>query len=218
MPDETAPSDQNSESTVQDEAAEQTRKNARMGLSVLLAVTVMIGISFASVPLYSVFCRVTGFGGTTQTAESLPGTILDRIVTVQFNADTSRKLPWIFEPEVRSIKVRLGERGLTAFRAQNKSSHITHGMALYNVTPPKAGKYFHKIQCFCFDEQQLEPNQRVSMPVVFYVDPEMDKDPNMVDVKTITLSYTFFPAETEELEDAVEGFYNDADPAIKATN
>lgn len=194
------------------------QKNTRTGFVVLAVVLGMTALSFAAVPLYSMFCRVTGFGGTTQTAESLPDTVLDRTVTIQFNADTNRNLPWIFKPEQRAIKIRLGERGLAAFHAVNKSSHPTFGMALYNVTPLKVGKYFHKIQCFCFDEQRLEPNQSVSMPVLFYVDPTLNEDPAMDDIKTITLSYTFYPAETEDVEDAIEDFYNDKSPDITNTN
>lgn len=184
------------------------RKNARMGLMVAGVILAMLALSFAAVPMYSLFCRVTGFGGTTQTAQSLPGHVLERTVRVQFNADTNRNLPWQFRPEQRAVTVRLGERGLAAFEAYNKTTKPTAGTAVYNVTPLKAGQYFHKIQCFCFDEQVLEPGQRVSMPVMFYVDPALDKDPNMNDVQTITLSYTFFPADSKTLDDALEAFYN----------
>ena len=192
-----------------DEHAEMSRKNARIGLSILAIVVAMIGLSFASVPLYSLFCRVTGFGGTTQTAESLPETVLNREVTIQFNADTDPNLPWLFKPEERAITVKLGQRGLTAFYAKNKEKEPVTGTALYNVTPLKAGKYFHKIQCFCFDEQTLQPGEDMDMPVLFYIDPKMDEDPNMQDVHTITLSYTFFRAESEQLDGAMERFYNE---------
>ena len=188
---------------------ELTRKNARTGLMVVLVVVVMVGVSFASVPLYDLFCRVTGFGGTTQTAETLPNQVIDREITIQFNADTNRDLPWDFVPEERSIKVKLGQRGLTAYIARNRQQHPTVGTALYNVTPLKAGKYFHKIQCFCFDEQVLAPNEEVSMPVLFYVDPALNDDPNMNDVHTITLSYSFFPAASKALEEALDAFYNE---------
>ena len=184
------------------------QKNARTGLIVLAVVLSMIGLAFASVPLYSLFCRVTGFGGTTQTAAALPDRIIDRIVTVKFNADTGLNMPWEFKPDLREVNVRMGERGLASFTAHNTSNKPVAGTALYNVTPPKAGQYFHKIQCFCFDQQILAPNQKVSMPVMFYIDPAMDDDPNMKDVKVITLSYTFYESETEELESAMEGFYN----------
>lgn len=191
-----------------DPHAAMAQKNARIGLSILAVVIGMAGLAYASVPLYSLFCRVTGFGGTTQVSEALPGVILDRTVTIQFNADTDQHLPWDFAPQERSIQVKLGQKGLTAFTAHNRSPHPITGAALYNVTPLKVGKYFHKIQCFCFSEQTLQAGQQVDMPVLFYVDPKMDEDPNMQDVKTITLSYTFFKAESQELEDAMEGFYN----------
>lgn len=188
--------------------AEISRKNARIGLSVLGAILVMTGLSFASVPLYGVFCRVTGFAGTTQVAEALPDVVLDRKVTVNFNADTDDGLPWYFAPEQRQIEVKLGQKGFTAFIAKNKTDKPITGAAIYNVTPLKVGKYFHKIQCFCFDEQTLDPHEEANMPVLFFVDPKMDEDPNMDDVKTITLSYSFFKAQTQELDNALEGFYN----------
>ncbi len=192
-----------------DPHAEMSRKNARLGLTVLAVVLGMAAMAYASVPLYNLFCRVTGFGGTTQVSQTLPDTVLDRVVTINFNANTDQNLPWDFKPEQRKIEVKLGQRGITAYSATNKMNAPTTGTALYNVTPLKAGKYFHKIQCFCFDEQTLAPNQHASMPVMFYVDPAMDEDPNMVDVQTITLSYTFYRAESEGLDKALEVFYNE---------
>jgi cytochrome c oxidase assembly protein subunit 11 len=184
------------------------RKNARTGLTVLAVVVGMVGVSFAAVPLYDLFCRVTGFGGTTQTAEALPGVVLDRTVTINFNADTDRGMPWNFEPEQRRIDVKLGQKGLTAYHAHNNATTPVTGTAVYNVTPLKAGKYFHKIQCFCFGEQTLKPGEDVAMPVMFFVDPKMNDDPNMDDVKTITLSYTFYKAESQALDQALEVYYN----------
>jgi cytochrome c oxidase assembly protein subunit 11 len=184
------------------------RKNARTGLTVLAVVAFMIGLSFASVPLYSLFCRVTGFDGSPVVSEALPDKIIDREVTIRFNADTGRGMPWEFRPEMKEIRVRLGQKGLASFMAHNRLNKATSGTALYNVTPSKAGKYFHKIQCFCFDRQTLEPGQRVDMPVVFYIDPAMNDDPNMADVNEITLSYTFYEADSKELDTAMEGFYN----------
>ncbi len=194
--------------------AEMTKKNARIGLCVLAVVVGMIGLSFASVPLYNLFCNVTGFGGTTQTAQSLPGEddIIDRVITIKFNSITNNKLPWDFAPEQREIQVKLGQRGLTAFTAYNQTAHETSGSAIYNVTPLKAGQYFHKVQCFCFDRQTLTPHERVSMPVLFYVDPSLNNDPSMEDVNTITLSYSFFPADSKELDTAMEAFYNEEAP------
>jgi len=186
-----------------------TEKNARTGLIVLAVVFGMIAVSFAAVPMYRLFCQVTGFGGTTQTAEALPDRVLDRVVTVKFDGTTSRNMLWNFKPEQREINVQLGQRGVTAYKAHNPAKMASTGMATYNVTPLKAGKYFHKIQCFCFDRQVLQGGERVSMPVLFYVDPAMDDDPNMDDVNTITLSYTFFNADDEELDEALEAFYNE---------
>lgn len=189
--------------------ADLAQKNARMLSTVLLVVCAMVGLSFASVPLYSVFCRVTGWGGTTQVSVTLPSTdeIIDRDITVRFDGNTARDLPWNFRPEKISIKVKLGERGFANFIAVNRTQIPTAGTATFNVTPLKAGKYFHKIQCFCFDEQILQPNQKVNMPVLFYVDPKLHDDRNMDDVTTITLSYSFFKADSDGLEQALDAFY-----------
>ena len=187
---------------------EAAKKNARVGLTVLAVVIGMAGLSYAFVPLYDLFCRVTGFGGTPITAESLPGEIIDRDITIKFNAETNKKLAWDFNPEQRQVVVKLGQRGLTSYTAHNRLNKPTAGTAVYNVTPLKVGKYFHKVQCFCFDEQILQPRERVDMPVMFYVDPSMNDDPLMDDVNTITLSYTFFTAESKELDSALEAFYN----------
>lgn len=195
------------------------KRNQRVMAVCLLFVAGMVGLSFASVPLYRLFCQVTGFGGTTQTAQSLPGTVIDRAVTVRFNADTNPGLPWHFQPELREINVKLGQGGLIAYRAQNLSDHDVVGNAVYNVTPPEVGPYFHKIQCFCFQEQKLAAKQSVDMPVYFYVDPEMAKDPNLDDVKTITLSYTFFPAKSDDLDRAQKEYYQRAEQQnLPATN
>lgn len=183
------------------------QKNRRILITVFAVVAIMVGVSFAAVPMYRLFCQVTGFGGTTQTAQELPDQILDREVVVHFNAATAPNMPWIFKPEERSITVKLGQRGLTAYRAKNKLDMPTSGTAIYNVTPLKVGKYFHKIQCFCFDEQTLAAGEEVDMPVLFFVDPAMNDDPNMNDVKSITLSYTFYPADSKELEQGLEEFY-----------
>ena len=185
------------------------RKNARTGLTVLAVVFGMVILSFASVPLYKLFCAATGFGGTTMVAKAYPETVLDRTVTIKFNADTGRNMPWIFKPDLLETEVKLGERGLASFTARNKLPKPPAGTAIYNVTPPKAGRYFQKVQCFCFDMQILKPGQEMSMPVMFFIDPKMAEDPNMDDVTTITLSYTFYEADSKELEDALTGFYNE---------
>ncbi len=200
------PSSSNHSST--DTEAELIRKNRRLGLIVLSVVLVMTVLAFASVPLYNLFCRVTGFDGTPIVSESLPDYILDREVTVKFNADINTNLDWEFRPEMREIKVKMGQKGITAFFAKNLSNSPLTGTAIYNVTPLKAGKYFHKIQCFCFGEQTLAAGETADMPVLFYVDPKMDKDPDMEDVTTITLSYNFFKSESKALEEATEAFYN----------
>ena len=160
----------------------------------------MLGMTYASVPLYRLFCQVTGYGGTTQVAAEAPREVLDRTVTVRFNADVATGLPWKFEPVQRDMTVKVGETGLAFYRAQNLTDRPIVGMATFNVTPDKAGQYFNKIHCFCFDQQRLEPGQSVDMPVTFFVDPSMAKDRGMNDVYYITLSYTFFPVEDGEIK------------------
>lgn len=192
---------------------ELVKKNARMGRIVLLIVLAMIGLSFAFIPLYNAFCRITGFDGTTIQSEQVPpeSEIIDREVTIKFNADIHKNLKWAFKPEMREIKVKMGQRGVTVYSAENLTSAPLTGTALYNVTPLKAGKYFHKVQCFCFDEQTLSAREHVSMPVLFYIDPAMNDDPDMDDVKAITLSYNFYKIESKALEDATETFYNEGE-------
>jgi cytochrome c oxidase assembly protein subunit 11 len=183
---------------------DQHDKNTRTLLTVFGVVFFMVGMAFASVPLYDLFCRVTGFGGTTQLSTSLPDKILDRKITVKFNTDVNRKLPWNFESETSALTLNIGQDALVNFVAHNTGNEPVAGTAVYNVTPLKAGKYFHKTQCFCFDYQILKPNERMNMPVVFYVDPSMHDDPNMEDVTTITLSYNFFKSDSDELDEAME--------------
>tara|TARA_B100001765_G_scaffold33219_1_gene18367 strand:+ start:110 stop:697 length:588 start_codon:yes stop_codon:yes gene_type:complete len=183
-------------------------KNTRILLIIFGAVFFMIALSFASVPLYNLFCRVTGFAGTTQIAAQAPTEILDRQMTVKFTTTINKKLPWEFTAEVPQLRVHVGQEGFINFIAHNNSDQAMAGTAIYNVTPAKAGKYFTKTQCFCFDYQHLKPNERTNMPVVFFLDPALAKDPNMEDVTTITLSYSFFKADSSELDSALEGFYN----------
>ena len=152
----------------------------------------MVGLAFGAVPLYKLFCQATGFGGTTQVAEEAPVEIGERVVTVRFNADTARDLPWYFKPEQREIKVRVGEMAMAVYTAQNQSDRALIGSSTFNVTPVKAGAYFNKIECFCFEEQTLAPGERADFPVSFFVDPDIVEDRRLDDVTTITLSYTFF--------------------------
>jgi cytochrome c oxidase assembly protein subunit 11 len=183
------------------------RLRRRKGLTVVVLTSViagMLGLTAAAVPLYRLFCQVTGYGGTTQRAEAAPERQLERTITVRFNADIDPDLPWSFAPEQRQMEVRLGEQSLAFYAATNRSEHPIVGQATYNITPFKAAPYFSKIACFCFDEQTLQPGEAVDMPVSFYVDPAIASDPDTRDVHTITLSYTFFllEDETEALETA----------------
>ena len=170
------------------------RRSAKTLTVVVLASVVvgMLGLTAAAVPLYRLFCQVTGYGGTTQRAETAPGRELEQTITVRFNADIAPDLPWSFAPEQRQIEVRIGEQNLAFYGARNRSDHAIVGQATYNVTPFKAAPYFSKIACFCFEEQILQPGEEVDMPVSFYVDPGILSDPNTQDVRAITLSYTFF--------------------------
>ncbi|WP_298724141.1 cytochrome c oxidase assembly protein [uncultured Ferrovibrio sp.] len=175
-------------------------RNRRIAWSCAAVVAGMVGLSFASVPLYDLFCRVTGFGGTPQRAESAPAIAKpqEQLITVRFNADTGRDMPWKFQPAQREVKVKPGEETLIFYRASNPTDKPIVGQATFNVTPDKAGQYFNKIACFCFEEQRLEPGQTVDMPVSFFVDPDMLTDPKTREVHTITLSYTFFRHADEE--------------------
>ena len=156
-------------------------------------VAVMVGVSFAAVPLYSWFCRTTGFGGTTQVAKTAPDQISGRVITVRFDSNVASGLPWSFEPERRTIDVRLGEVVTVYYAVRNESARVTTGRAGYNVTPPTVGAYFEKINCFCFTQQTLQPGEKRDMAVVFYVDAKLATDAEQNSVNNITLSYTFFP-------------------------
>jgi cytochrome c oxidase assembly protein subunit 11 len=170
------------------------RRNSATVLALVGVVLGMVGLSFASVPLYRLFCAATGYDGTTQRAAAAPGAVGGPLVTVRFNAETATDLAWTFRPMERSVAVHPGEQRLATFEAINRSSEPIIGRATFNVTPLKAGIYFDKIQCFCFEEQRLEPGQRVEMPVSFYVDPAILTDPTTSEIRTITLSYTMFRA------------------------
>ncbi len=186
------------------------KKNKRVAFIVGVVVCVMVGLSFASVPLYNIFCRVTGWGGTTQVSTALPpeDQILDRDMTIRFDSNVAQDLPWYFKPEQQSVTVKVGARGFINFIAENEGNMPVAGTAVFNVTPLKAGKYFQKIQCFCFNEQVLKPGERVNMPVLFYVDPSIKDDHNLEDVKVITLSYSFFRTESDALDNAMDAFFD----------
>ena len=165
-------------------------------------VALMVGVSFAAVPLYSWFCRTTGFGGTTQVAKAapaeLPARISGRTVTVRFDSNVAPGLPWRFEPERRTVDVTLGEVVTVYYAVTNESARTTTGQAGYNVTPPTVGIYFEKINCFCFTQQTMKPGEKREMAVVFYVDPELAKDSEQDTLNNITLSYTFYPVREPE--------------------
>lgn len=158
----------------------------------------MLGMSFAAVPLYRLFCQVTGYGGTTQRVEQYSDTILERKITVRFDANVSGGLPWDFAPKERAVEIRIGETAQIAYEAENLFSAPASGRASFNVSPQLAGAYFNKVECFCFTDTELKPGETLDMPVVFFVDPEIVNVPEFKDLKTITLSYTFFPVEGEE--------------------
>ena len=157
----------------------------------MLVVAAMVGLVVASAPLYRAFCRATGVGGTPQLAAAAPGAETGTI-QVRFDASVARGMPWRFAPKQRELRVRLGEQTLAFFSATNTADHAVVGTATFNVTPDKAGRYFDKIQCFCFSEQRLAAGQSVDLPVVFFVDPAIAHDPHTAEIGTITLAYTFF--------------------------
>jgi len=168
------------------------RRNRTTVLLLATVVASMVGLSFASVPLYRMFCAATGFGGTTQRATAAPTEIASAVITVRFDAETAPDLGWDFSPVKREVRLHPGERSEVFFRAVNRSPEAVTGTATYNVTPTKSGIYFDKLQCFCFTEQRLLPGESRDMGVVFFVDPDILRDPETRDVHTITLSYTMF--------------------------
>ena len=172
-------------------------------------VAVMVGAAFAAVPFYNWFCRTTGFGGTTQVASVAPAGMLDRRITVRFDANVSPGLPWRFAPEVNAIDLHIGEVATVYYDVVNTSARTTEGQASYNVSPPTVGAYFTKINCFCFTQQRLAPGEKRQMAVVFYVDPALVKDSDQDDLNNITLSYTFYPLPVEPAQPSADN----ADPA-----
>jgi len=176
------------------DAARTSRRDLLVAFACGAFVAVMVGVSFAAVPLYSWFCRTTGFGGTTQVAKSAPANeIAGRTITVRFDSNVAPGLPWAFEPERRTVDVHLGEVVTVYYRVINEAARATTGQAGYNVTPPTVGIYFEKINCFCFTRQTMKPGEQRDMAVVFYVDPALAKDSEQDTLTNITLSYTFYP-------------------------
>jgi cytochrome c oxidase assembly protein subunit 11 len=157
----------------------------------------MVGMSYAAVPLYAMFCQLTGYGGTTQRVEQYSDRILDKTVTVRFDANTSG-VPWDFRPAAREMTIRIGETAQAHYFATNLVGVPTGGRATFNVTPEMAGAYFNKVECFCFTDTTLQPGETLDMPVVFYVDPDIVDVPELKDIRTITLSYTLFPTDAEK--------------------
>jgi cytochrome c oxidase assembly protein subunit 11 len=174
-------------------AREIRRANRRVALAAAGAAALMGALAFAASPFYAWFCSVTGFAGTTLRADAPPAAAGERLITVRFNADLGgRDLPWRFEPAQGPLSVRTGEQALAFFRVTNEGREPVVGTATFNVTPHKAAPYFDKIACFCFSEQELAPGESLDLPVSFFVDPAIEKDPNLAGVDAITLSYTFF--------------------------
>ena len=180
-------------------------RNARLAWRLAGVVGGMLALAYASAPLYDLFCRTTGFGGTPQVAQAGERPIVERSVAVRFDSNVDPNLPWRFQPLEREIRVKLGEERLTHYRVTNVSQRPIVGTSTYNVTPEPAGPWFNKVQCFCFTEQLLLPGQSVDLPVIFFVDSEMDKDRRYENVRTITLSYTFFEAKTERAKTLLGG-------------
>jgi cytochrome c oxidase assembly protein subunit 11 len=172
-------------------------RNRKVAAIAAFGALAMLGLGFASVPLYRMFCQATGFGGTTMRATEAQAAAIKqsaRPITVRFDGNVTKGMPWEFRPEQVTQDGHIGERKMAFFFAKNISNRPIVGRAIFNVTPEQTGAYFHKIQCFCFNEQRLEPGEQVRMPVIYYVDPEMLNDPNARDVPEITLSYTFMEA------------------------
>lgn len=192
--------------------AEKTGRSNRLVVMVCLSFFgAMLGMSFAAVPLYDLFCRVTGYGGTTQRVTQYSQVVLDREIKVRFDANVAGGLPWDFKPVARDVTLRIGETTQVAYEAKNVFSRPTSGRASFNVTPQLAGAYFMKVECFCFTDTELAPGETLDMPVVFYVDPAIVDVPELKNIHTITLSYTFFPLD----RDAPQG---SASAGSKATN
>jgi cytochrome c oxidase assembly protein subunit 11 len=184
-----------------DPKANKTRHNM-VALSLAGLVAGMVGLSFASVPLYRMFCQVTGYGGLPQRADKAPGEVLDRTIRIRFDGNVDHGLPWTFAPVQQTMDVKIGETALAFFKATNETSAAVSGTAIFNVAPELAGRYFTKIECFCFKQQTLAAGQSVEMPVTFFVDPKIVEDEDTKNMSEITLSYTFYRSDKEALKAA----------------
>jgi cytochrome c oxidase assembly protein subunit 11 len=174
-------------------------RSNRVVAAVCAAVFIgMVGLAYAAVPLYELFCRVTGYGGTTQRVEQYSDQVLERMITVRFDANVAGGLPWHFRPLEREVRLKIGETVQIAYEAENIASRPAAGRATFNVTPHRAGSFFNKVECFCFVDTTLQSGEAIKMPVVFFVDPAIADVPELANLTTITLSYTFFPAEKDE--------------------
>lgn len=185
----------NVDDTEEARAAKSSRNNRRTVYVCLAALGVMGAITAASPTLYTMFCKATGYNGTTQRADANTHKVLDRTITVRFDSNVAPGLAWTFEPDVNKMDLKIGETGLAFFRATNNSDKPVTGQASFNVTPEIFGAYFNKIQCFCFTEQTLKPHQTVEMPVTFFVDPKMVEDRDTASLSEVTLSYIFYPVD-----------------------
>jgi len=175
-----------------------SRRHARVAAICAGVAVSMVALSYAAVPLYRMFCQVTGYGGTPQVAVGPSSVVLDKTITVRFDANVAGGLSWVFQPSERTKEVRIGDNVLTTYRATNVSDRVLTGTASFNVSPDVAGVYFNKIECFCFTEQTLQPGQTVDMPVTFFVDPAIVGDSDAGHIAEITLSYTFYPSTGKE--------------------
>lgn len=177
------------------------QRNKRLGFIMFGLAALMVAVGFASVPLYRIFCQVTGFDGTTmrKSEADLPGAPVGKIISVRFDGNVAPGLHWSFGPEKPTQRVAIGARQMAFFHAKNLSDQPITGRAVFNVTPTQSGQYFSKIQCFCFTEQTLKPGEEIRMPVVFFVDPALIDNPDTRDITEITLSYTFYPVDSARL-------------------
>lgn len=180
-------------------------KKSRFGVIAAMVPMAMLGAAYGSVPLYQLFCQVTGYGGTTQIATQAADQVLERTIRVRFDANLSPDVPWSFTPEKPVVELGLGENGLAFYKVKNNSDSAVTAVATYNVTPHKVGPYFQKLECFCFQDRTLQPGEEMELPVIFYVDPALATDKNVKEVTEVTLSYTFFRAGSTELAQAQSG-------------